>query len=86
MAHSLPDQHPTHIEVGTPSPGDGQTVSAADAMGGQKTGHMRWVLSISVVMAVVVMIAAFMVMVRHPDRGGLGGKGVNSAPASSTIS
>ena len=42
--------------------GDGETIEVTDARGGQKTGHMRWVLGVSIVLAVLAMIGAWLVM------------------------
>ena len=42
--------------------GDGETIEVTDARGGQKTGHMRWVLGVSTVLAVLAMIGAWLVM------------------------
>jgi hypothetical protein len=33
--------------------GDGESIESTDASGGQKTGHIRWVLRIGTVLAVV---------------------------------
>ncbi|WP_397401149.1 hypothetical protein [Phenylobacterium sp.] len=42
--------------------GDGETIEVTDARGGQKTGHMRWVLGVSTVLAVLAMIGAWLAM------------------------
>ena len=42
--------------------GDGETIQATDARGGQKAGHMRWVLGVSTVLAVLAMIGAWLAM------------------------
>ena len=42
--------------------GDGETIEVTDARGGQKTGHMQWVLGVSTVLAVLAMIGAWLVM------------------------
>jgi hypothetical protein len=39
--------------------GDGETIAATSASGGQKTGHIRWVLGIGVVLAVAAMAIAW---------------------------
>jgi hypothetical protein len=36
--------------------GDGETIEVTDASGGQKTGHIRWVLVISTVVAVLGLL------------------------------
>ncbi|WP_340645924.1 hypothetical protein [Phenylobacterium sp.] len=33
--------------------GDGETIRTEDASGGQKTGHIRWVLGIGTLLAIV---------------------------------
>lgn len=35
--------------------GDGETIHVTEASAGRKTGHIRWVLAISTVMAVVAV-------------------------------
>lgn len=35
--------------------GDGETIQATEASGGRKTGHIRWVLGISTVLALVAV-------------------------------
>lgn len=40
--------------------GDGQHISVTAASGGQKTGHIRWVLAIGTVLAVVGMIVVWL--------------------------
>jgi hypothetical protein len=42
--------------------GDGETIEATDARGAQKTAYMRWVLGVSVVLAVLAVIGAWLVM------------------------
>ena len=36
--------------------GDGETIEVTAASGGQKTGHIRWVLAISTVLAIVAIL------------------------------
>lgn len=40
--------------------GDGETINPTDASGGQKTRHMRWVLGIGTVLAVVGMVIVWL--------------------------
>ena len=40
--------------------GDGETINATDASGGQKTRHIRWVLGIGTVLAVVGMVIVWL--------------------------
>ena len=40
--------------------GDGEVISVTAASGGQKTGHIRWVLVISTVLAVAAMVVAWL--------------------------
>lgn len=40
--------------------GDGEHISVTAASGGQKTGHIRWVLAIGTVLAVVAMIVVWL--------------------------
>ena len=47
--------------VGNDAAGDGVEKSATDASQGTKTGHIRWVLVFSVLLAVVVLGAAWLV-------------------------
>lgn len=42
--------------------GDGETLNATEASAGQKTGHMRWVLSIGTVLALGGMVVAWLVI------------------------
>lgn len=42
--------------------GDGETVEVTAASGGQKTGHMRWVLGIGTALALVGIVAAWLVI------------------------
>lgn len=42
--------------------GDGETIQATDARGAQKTGHMRWVLGVSTVLAALAVIGAWLAM------------------------
>jgi hypothetical protein len=45
--------------------GDGETISASAASAGQKTGHIRWVLRIGTVLAIIGMAVAWMIVVPH---------------------
>jgi hypothetical protein len=40
--------------------GDGETIRAAAASSGQKTGHIRWVLAIGTVLAIVGLLAVWL--------------------------
>ncbi|HEY2358955.1 MAG TPA: hypothetical protein VGH86_15995 [Phenylobacterium sp.] len=44
--------------------GDGETISVTDASGGQKTGHIRWVLLIGTALAVIAVLIAWFVIRR----------------------
>jgi hypothetical protein len=41
--------------------GDGETIEVTAASGGQKTGHIRWVLGIGTVAAIAGMVAVWLV-------------------------
>lgn len=62
------DQHP---RTGEPAqPGDGVEKSATEASQGTKTGHIRWVLVISLALGVIVLGAAYATYTashHHPD-------------------
>lgn len=40
--------------------GDGETIEVTAASGGQKTGHIRWVLGIGTVLAVLGFLAVWL--------------------------
>jgi hypothetical protein len=40
--------------------GDGETIRAAAASGGQKTGHIRWVLGIGTLLAIAGILAIWL--------------------------
>jgi hypothetical protein len=40
--------------------GDGETIHTTDASGGQKTGHIRWVLGVGTVLAIAAMVLVWM--------------------------
>lgn len=41
--------------------GDGETIRSEAASGGQKTGHIRWVLGIGTVLAIIgILVVALM--------------------------
>jgi|HubBroStandDraft_4_1064222.scaffolds.fasta_scaffold286812_3 hypothetical protein len=42
--------------------GNGETIGVTAASGGQKTGHMRWVLGIGTVLAAAGMVTAWLVV------------------------
>ncbi len=44
--------------------GDGETVEVTAASGGQKTGHIRWVLGVSSVLAAIGLLLVWLVMHR----------------------
>jgi hypothetical protein len=44
--------------------GDGETIARTAASGGQKTGHIRWVLWIGTALAVIGLLIAWFVMRR----------------------
>jgi hypothetical protein len=61
--HSRPDQ-------GGAQAGDGVEKSATEASQGTKTGHIRWVLVVSLVLGVVVLGAAYVTYTashHHPE-------------------
>ncbi len=45
--------------------GDGETIEATPASGGQKTGHMRWVLGVGIVLIIAAMLIAWIVSTPH---------------------
>jgi hypothetical protein len=45
--------------------GDGEEISVTAASQGQKTGHIRWVLIVGTVLAVVGLITVWMVVQTH---------------------
>lgn len=40
--------------------GDGETIRTTAASGGQKTGHIRWVLGIGTILAIVGVVAIWL--------------------------
>jgi len=52
-------RRPTHIEVSTPAPGDGQEISASSAKQGTRGLHILIVLTASLTLVVMAFIAAF---------------------------
>ena len=40
--------------------GDGETIGVTEASGGQKTGHIRWVLAIGTLLAIAGMVIVWM--------------------------
>jgi hypothetical protein len=40
--------------------GDGETIEVTAASGGQKTGHIRWVLGIGTTLAIAAMAAVWL--------------------------
>ncbi|MBB3893378.1 hypothetical protein GGQ61_004122 [Phenylobacterium haematophilum] len=42
--------------------GDGETIRAEDASAGQKTGHMRWVLAISAMLAIAALLVVWLAL------------------------
>ena len=45
--------------------GDGQTIGETAADAGQKTGHMRWVLRIGTVLAILGIAAVWIIGTHH---------------------
>ena len=64
----------------TPEQG-GQVIGSQDARGAMKTGHMRWVLAISVVLAAAVLLGAWLWYPRAPSMSP-GSEAPSAAPAS----
>ena len=52
-------RRPTHIEVSTPAPGDGEEISESSAKQGRRGLHILTVLAVSLVLVVIAFIAAF---------------------------
>ena len=50
---------PTHIEVSTPAPGDGQDIDERDAKQGNRGRHVFIVLATSLVLVVLAFLGAF---------------------------
>lgn len=42
--------------------GDGETIAVSSASGGQKTGHIRWVLAIGTILAIIGVVTVWMIM------------------------
>lgn len=40
--------------------GDGETIGVTEASGGQKTGHIRWVLAIGTILAIAGLVVVWM--------------------------
>jgi hypothetical protein len=62
-------RRPTHIEVSTPAPGDGEEISESRAKQGRRGLHILTVLTVSLALVVVAFVAAF-VLNSRPSMGG----------------
>ena len=63
-------QHDPRPDQGGAQAGDGVEKSATEASQGTKTGHIRWVLVVSLVLGVVVLGAAYVTFTashHHPE-------------------
>jgi hypothetical protein len=65
------ERRPTHIEVSTPAPGDGEEISETNAKQGRRGLHILTVLTVSLALVVVAFVAAF-VMNSRPSLGARG--------------
>ncbi|MEO6340848.1 MAG: hypothetical protein ABIO39_12460 [Caulobacteraceae bacterium] len=72
--------HPTHIEVSTPAPGDGQEIGERDAKQANRGRHIFIVLTTSLVLVVLAFIGAFAFNAR-PSVGDKGQATVSEATA-----
>ena len=63
-------QHPTHIEVSTPAPGDGQDIGERQAKQGNRGRHIFIVLTTSLVLVVLAFLASFAFNARPSMREG----------------
>ena len=52
-------RRPTHIEVSTPAPGDGEEISEQRAKQGSRGRHILIVLTVSISLVVIAFIASF---------------------------
>ena len=62
--------HPTHIEVSTPAPGDGQDIDERDAKQGNRGRHIFIVLTASLVLVVLAFLGSFAFNARPSIREG----------------
>jgi hypothetical protein len=53
-------RRPTHIQVSTPAPGDGEEISETRAKQGRRGRHVMMVLTVSLVLVVIAFIGAFL--------------------------
>jgi hypothetical protein len=53
-------RRPTHIEVSTPAPGDGEEISEARAKQGLRGRHVVMILTVSLVLVVAAFVGAFL--------------------------
>ena len=52
-------RRPTHIEVSTPAPGDGEEISERRAKQGTRGLHMLIVLSVSIALVVIAFVGTY---------------------------
>lgn len=62
-------RRPTHIEVSTPAPGDGEEISETAAKQGRRGLHILTVLTVSLILVVIAFVSAF-VLNGRPSVGG----------------
>lgn len=62
--------HPTHIEVSTPAPGDGQEIGERQAKQGNRGRHIFIVLTASLVLVVLAFLGSFAFNARPSMREG----------------
>ena len=55
----IQSSRPTHIEVSTPAPGDGEEISERRAKQGTRGRHILIVLSVSIALVVIAFIGAY---------------------------
>jgi len=63
-------QHPTHIEVSNPAPGDGQDIGERQAKQGNRGRHIVIVLTASLALVVLAFLASFALNARPSMREG----------------
>ena len=63
----------------------GQVIGSEDARGAMKTGHMRWVLAIGLILAVAALLGLWLWCPRAPSMSP-GSEAPRAAPASTTQS
>jgi hypothetical protein len=60
IAMASMSRRPTHIEVSTPAPGDGEEISETHAKQGRRGLHILTVLTVSLILVVIAFVGVFL--------------------------